>query len=58
MFFIIFAEAGMCSIHSAALVSEYLSMLESQTHLPGEQILNFRKRIINIIYYCSWCSGF
>ncbi|XP_017954547.1 dedicator of cytokinesis protein 6 isoform X2 [Drosophila navojoa] len=27
-------EAAMCYIHGAALVSEYLSMLESQTHLP------------------------
>lgn len=27
-------EAAMCYVHSAALVSEYLSMLESQTHLP------------------------
>lgn len=27
-------EAGMCYVHSAALVAEYLSMLESQTHLP------------------------
>ncbi|BFF96110.1 dedicator of cytokinesis protein 6 [Drosophila madeirensis] len=27
-------EAAMCYVHAAALVSEYLSMLESQTHLP------------------------
>lgn len=27
-------EAAMCYVHSAALVAEYLSMLESQTHLP------------------------
>lgn len=27
-------EAAMCLVHSAALVAEYLSMLESQTHLP------------------------
>ncbi|XP_065358004.1 dedicator of cytokinesis protein 7 isoform X2 [Calliphora vicina] len=27
-------EAAMCFVHSAALVAEYLSMLESQTHLP------------------------
>ncbi|XP_037960753.1 dedicator of cytokinesis protein 7 [Teleopsis dalmanni] len=27
-------EAAMCYVHSAALVAEYLSMLESQPHLP------------------------
>uniref|UniRef100_A0A1B0BZM0 Dedicator of cytokinesis protein 7 n=1 Tax=Glossina palpalis gambiensis TaxID=67801 RepID=A0A1B0BZM0_9MUSC len=27
-------EAAMCFVHSAALVAEYLSMLESQPHLP------------------------
>lgn len=27
-------EAAMCYVHCAALVAEYLSMLESQTHLP------------------------
>lgn len=27
-------EAAMCFVHCAALVAEYLSMLESQTHLP------------------------
>ncbi|XP_059617297.1 dedicator of cytokinesis protein 7 [Phlebotomus argentipes] len=27
-------EAAMCYVHSAALVAEYLSMLESQKHLP------------------------
>ncbi|XP_016979393.1 dedicator of cytokinesis protein 7 isoform X2 [Drosophila rhopaloa] len=27
-------EAAMCYVHAASLVSEYLSMLESQTHLP------------------------
>ncbi|KAL5279484.1 DOCK6 family protein [Megaselia abdita] len=27
-------EAGMCYVHSAALAAEYLSMLESQAHLP------------------------
>ncbi|EDW80222.1 uncharacterized protein Dwil_GK21076 [Drosophila willistoni] len=27
-------EAAMCYVHAAALVSEYLSMLESQTYLP------------------------
>ena len=29
-----FAEAGMCKIHCAALVSEYLHMLEDQQHMP------------------------
>uniref|UniRef100_H2Y8Y5 DOCKER domain-containing protein n=1 Tax=Ciona savignyi TaxID=51511 RepID=H2Y8Y5_CIOSA len=28
------AEAGMCLLHSAALVAEYLSMLEHKSHLP------------------------
>ena len=28
------AEAAMCLVHSAALVSEYLCMLEDQKHLP------------------------
>lgn len=28
------AEAAMCLVHSAALVSEYLGMLEDQKHLP------------------------
>lgn len=27
-------EAGMCLVHSAGLVSEYLSMLEDKRHLP------------------------
>ena len=29
-----YAEAGMCYVHSAALVSEYLSMLEPKWYLP------------------------
>ena len=29
-----FTEAGMCSIHAAALVSEYLSILEDKRYLP------------------------
>lgn len=29
-----FAEAGMCKIHCAALVSEYLHMLEDRTYMP------------------------
>jgi len=27
-------EAAMCRVHSAALVAEYLHMLEDQSHLP------------------------
>ena len=29
------AEAGMCKIHSAALVSEYLHMLEDRKYMPN-----------------------
>lgn len=29
-----YTEAGMCLIHSAALVSEYLAMLEDKSYLP------------------------
>ena len=29
-----YTEAGMCFIHSAALVSEYLSILEDKRYLP------------------------
>jgi len=29
-----FTEAGMCLVHSASLVSEYLCMLEDKRHLP------------------------
>lgn len=29
-----YTEAGMCLVHSAALVAEYLSMLEDKRHLP------------------------
>ena len=28
------AEAAMCLVHSAALVAEYLSMVEDKTYLP------------------------
>lgn len=28
-------EAGMCLVHSAALVAEYLAMLESLPYLPA-----------------------
>lgn len=29
-----FTEAAMCLVHAAALVAEYLSMLEDQSYLP------------------------
>jgi hypothetical protein len=29
-----FAEAAMCKIHSAALISEYLHMLEDRQYMP------------------------
>ncbi|XP_065206218.1 dedicator of cytokinesis protein 7 [Planococcus citri] len=45
-------EAGMCLVHSAALVSEYLQMLEDQQHLPLGAA-SFEKVTLNILEECA-----
>lgn len=43
------SEAAMCLIHSAALVSEYITMQESLTHLPIGAV-TFEKVSPNVLY--------
>ncbi|XKL65388.1 hypothetical protein PGB90_008808 [Kerria lacca] len=45
-------EAGMCLVHSAALVSEYLQMLDDQPHLPLGAV-SFEKVTLNILEECA-----
>lgn len=42
----------MCLVHSAALVSEYLQMLEDQPHLPLGAV-SFEKVTLNILEECA-----
>ncbi len=54
-------EAGMCKIHSAALVSEYLHMLEDRKYMPKGAVTfsNLTPNAINesavsgLVYKCS-----
>lgn len=45
-------EAGMCLVHSAALVSEYLQMLDDQPQLPLGAV-SFEKVTLNILEECA-----
>lgn len=42
----------MCLVHSAALVSEYLQMLDDQPHLPLGAV-SFEKVTLNILEECA-----
>lgn len=47
-----YTEAAMCLVHAAALVAEYLSMLEDHKYLPVGSV-SFQVEII-CVFFCIW----